>query len=86
MASPNDIEVLIHCYLHSYPHLHIDTPEVRDTINWFRQHGIVDTTGENTYGTTDKGAAWLQMILNTPFPTEAWVDENGEMIDVCKPN
>ena len=82
MASPNDIEVLIHCYLHSYPHPRIDTPEVRDIINWFRDHGIVDATGENTYTTTDKGAAWLQMIFNTPFPTKAWVDENGEVIGV----
>ena len=82
MMSPSDIEVLIHCHVCPRPHPRIDAPAVRDAINRFCDHGIIIYTDENTYTTTDRGKAWLQMILNTPFPTRAWVDKNGEVIDV----
>lgn len=82
MASPSDIEVLIHCHSCPYPHPRIDAPAVSEAISWFCSLGIIDAIGEDTYITTERGKAWLQMIQNTPFPTRAWVDENGEVIDV----
>jgi DNA-binding PadR family transcriptional regulator len=75
--SPSDLEVLIHCHAVAGVHPRFDAPAVRDAIYRFRSDGIIEEHSlpcRNEFYTTEKGKAWLEMILRTPMPTEAWID------------
>ncbi len=82
--TPNDIEILIHYHSCPEPHPRIHAPAVEDSIRNFLADGILElrkTDKEDTFRTTEKGRAWLQMILDTPYPTLVWVDEKGNKIE-----
>jgi DNA-binding PadR family transcriptional regulator len=75
--SPSDLEVLIHCHAVAGVHPRFHAPAVRECIERFRSEGIIEEySGERRgeFYTTDKGAAWLEIILRTPMPIEAWID------------
>lgn len=83
MNTPNDIEVLIHCHCSPNVHPRADAPAVIETIERFLNDEIIERSlrNEGTYNTTDKGRAWLKCILNVPYPTQRWVDSNGNAIN-----
>jgi hypothetical protein len=75
--SPSDLEVLVHCHACVGVHPRIDAPAVRDAIERFRSADIIEECSHPRRGefyTTDKGKAWLEIILRTPMPTKAWID------------
>lgn len=74
--TPNDLEVLIHCYVSPERHPRIDAPAVREAIKKFIRDGIID----ERHRTTEKGEAWLELILRVPYPKKAYVDEEGKVI------
>ena len=82
--TPNDLEILIHCHVSPTRHPRIDYHAVRESINKFIKDGIIeesaDRDGPHYYTTTDKGRAWIEMILRTPYPRQVWVDEKGKVI------
>jgi len=80
--SPNDLEILIHCYCHPEPHPRINAQAVQETLTRFLEDGIIKGLGPNSdlFVTTHKGAAWLQAILKTPYPRQVWVDVNNNII------
>lgn len=81
--SPSDLEVLLHYHRTSMPHPRWDAPAVIGAIDGFLKDGIIVENQENrikTYTITDKGKAWLTMILKTPMPLTAWVDENNKVV------
>jgi hypothetical protein len=81
MLTPNDLNILIHCYCCADVHPRIYAPAVQDTIRFFLKDGIIKQTGEsNIFRTTAKGNAWLTVILRTPCPTQAWIDDKGNII------
>jgi hypothetical protein len=82
--SPLDLEVLIHYHCNPYQHHRHDSPCVADATKTFFMDGIIDKSNKtgSGYTTTEKGRAWLAMILKTPYPTQCWVDGNGNRIDV----
>ena len=82
MASPSDIEVLIHYFVSPTIHPRIDAGAVKSTINTFLKDGIFvsDTTNSNYYQVTEKGRAWLKVIVNTPYPKAIWVDQHGDKV------
>jgi hypothetical protein len=57
-------------------------PAVIETTDRFLRDGIIERRLDGSFGTTEKGATWLAMILRVPYPTrlEMWVDERGEKI------
>lgn len=74
MITPNDLDVLIHCYVSPEVHPRIHAPAVKDTIRWFLQEDIIEAGDKlNVYTTTDKGVAWLKEILEVPMPVKRWV-------------
>lgn len=73
--SPNDIEVLIHCHCQPIPHPRRGAPAVSEALQRFVRDGIIELSSEpGVFHTTSKGAAWLRMILATPYPESQWVD------------
>lgn len=75
--APGQIDLLIHCYatVAAYPYL--GAPATTDWINQFLEEGIlVPDTRPHVYRVTDKGTAWLFMMLSTPYPEQKsiWFD------------
>ena len=80
--TPNDLEILIHCNVCPEPHPRLHALAVEESIRNFIRDGILEVgEKENTFKTTEKGRAWLQMILKTPYPALVWVDEDGWKIE-----
>jgi hypothetical protein len=79
MMSPNDIDILIHYHCSSKLHEWHDMPAVQESTEMFVNDGILQWDND-TYRTTEMGRAWLKMIIKTPYPRQAWVDEEGNEI------
>jgi len=77
--TPNDIEVLLHYYVSPVEHPRCTAPAVMATTSRYITDGILQHS-EGSFVVTEKGAAWLKMILNVPYPTLAWIDDQGEII------
>ena len=73
---PMAIEVLLHYHYSPLSHPQIHAPVVKQAIERFVKDGIFmyDTGKDNQYRLTQKGTAWLNMILNTPYPEQQWID------------
>lgn len=91
MTTPSDLEVLIHFHVCALPHPRAQAPAVQDAIRRFTNAGILEPEpaegGQQApayygcYQTTEKGRAWLSMILATPYPKTAYVDpRSGETV------
>ena len=81
MITPNDLEILIHCYCRPEEHPRISAPAVQETIKRFMEDGIIKRDQNNEYFiTTGKGTAWLRSILSVPYPTQVWIDKDGNVI------
>lgn len=78
--TPNDIEILIHCYVSPSAHPRYDAPAVKDSIGKMVQMGLLAYTGLNIFNTTAKGEAHIKQICNLALPIAAWVDANGILI------
>ena len=80
--TPNDLEILIHCHVASAIHPRAaDAPAVQESISMLLVHRLIIERGDNVFRTTPKGRAHIQQIMNLQYPTEQWVDANGEIID-----
>lgn len=79
--TPNDIEILIHCHVSPMPH-----PRYNDNRGVFdrlvRDELIIGNFENTSYRTTNKGAAHIQQLCTLPYPKQAWVDAQGEIIDI----
>ena len=79
--TPNDIDVLLHCYTSPEPHPRQDAPAVRESIQWFLTEGLIQPEKDRgVYSTTDRGAAHVRQLCALPWPKPAWVDEQGNII------
>ena len=78
LFTPVEIEVLRHYYYSPDPHPRHHTPAVSDAINKFRRNDIF--TDQVHPNLTDRGVAWLKLILNTPYPKKAYTDQYGNLI------
>jgi len=82
--TPNNIEILIHYYTCPEPHPRFDSPAVKGAINRFIEDHIfeLDHTKPSTIRVSPKGKAWIKMILLTPYPKRAWIDDHNNIIDI----
>ena len=77
MTTPNDIDVMLHYYASPTIHPRADAPAVREATEMFVREGLLEPEGSHHYNATDKGAAWISMLLRVPFPRVAWADDSG---------
>jgi len=65
-----------------FPNLKTHEPQ-KEIRNWMLADGIIEPwdffSREPIYRATDKGRAWLDMILATPMPEQKWVDPRTEV-------
>lgn len=69
--TPLELQILIHCYITLTEHPNKDAPAVKEAFNKFKADGIIEPTFNRL---TEKGRAWLEVILNTPCP-KCWCEK-----------
>ena len=76
MMTPNDIEVLLHCYATPKRHPRFTAPAVQDAIIKFIKTGCITATpgAGSVWRTTARGDALVKMLRQTPMPVQQWVD------------
>jgi hypothetical protein len=75
--TPFELEILMHHYV-SPAEFPRPSDSYEDIITDFITAGVMDATKT----VTDMGDAWIQCILNTPFPKTktVFIDANGKII------
>jgi len=74
--TPNDLEVLLHYYVSPTPHPRLTASAVQESISRFLTNGILEKSDvwDSGYTVTNRGKAWLEMLLATPYPVYVWAD------------
>lgn len=82
--TPNDLEIILHCHTCALPHPRLHAAAVREAIEKFLADGLIERTTdqEEIYRTTERGVAWVTMLLVTPYPKRAWIDAESRVICV----
>lgn len=80
--TPNAIEILIHCHCCPLPHPRKDAPEVVEEFESLRLNGLIKMDNQGIFRTTDRGMAHIEQLCRTAWPTQAWIGENGRIIDL----
>lgn len=82
--TPLKLKVILHCHTDPLPHPRLDAPAVREAIEEFLAAGLIErANGPNEiYRTTERGNAWITMLLVTPYPKRAWIDAQNHVICV----
>lgn len=63
IRTPNNIEVLLHCYTQSFePHPRHDAEAVLSALDLFIYSGLIYKTGEKLYCVTPKGAKVVEAL------------------------
>lgn len=74
MSSPNDIEVMIHCYGTRSVHPRIDAPAVQSAIERFLAAGLpIQTDESGIFEATDGGKLFVEALCAVPWPERRWV-------------
>lgn len=74
--SPFKMDVLMHYYCMAVPHPKVMSKGVQEYIHDLVEDGvmIMDEESGTGFRMTEKGYAWIQMILDTPMPISVWTD------------
>ena len=80
LHSPSDIELVLYCYCSpEEPHPRLHAPAIQRGIELFLAGGIIELTDKkDVYTTTEMGEAWVEMICNTPYPVQTYIDPREE--------
>jgi len=76
--TPNDIEILIHCYVSPVKHPRYDN--IKDILESFVVDGLVVDKGNGIFHTTEKGAAHIRQLCSLPIPAVQYVRFDGVLI------
>jgi len=79
--TPNDIEVLLHCYYSPEPHPRVDSTAVLESLRSMKQNGLIEPRDTDVYHTTDRGAAHVKQLCSLAWPVQVWVNDKGEVIE-----
>lgn len=76
--TPNDIEILIHCYVSPTKHPRYDNN--KDVFDGFVDAGLIVDKGNGIFHTTEKGAAHIRQLCGLPLPTVKYLRFDGVII------
>ena len=77
--TPLAIDILLHFHVSPLPHPLSAYPAVADEIESQLRDGMIEPD-KGAYRTTDRGDAHIRHLCNVPFPTQMWVDKDGNKI------
>jgi hypothetical protein len=73
--TPLLIEILLHCHYSPEPHPRVHVSAIAEALAAFMREGMIEPREvRGCYQTTERGAAWVEMLCATPFPVQAWID------------
>ena len=78
--TPNDIEILIHCYVS--PSIHPRYESNKTVFGGFIADGLIVDKGDGIYQTTEKGACHVEQLCNLPLPVKEFIGYNGKVINI----
>lgn len=80
MLTPLELEILLH-YYSSSDEFKTESRKTDDAIMRFIYDDIIEPLTETSpERLTNKGKAWVELVLNTPMPQQVWLDGNGNVI------
>lgn len=76
---PITISFMLNCHFSTNPEEalgenHWNSPAGKETRAWLKVYGLIDENNRST----NRGAAWVNMMCQTPLPIEKWVDPRDE--------
>ena len=74
---PVGIEIIMHCHYSTSPDPMRGTQIYEDCIEEYKKNGLIKWRDDwDTWITTEKGRAWVELICSTPYPvpTTKWLD------------
>ena len=77
--NPVEIKILLDCYYQSGP-IFIHTPAEGEAIQQLVNLNLIISVGDSVMKITDKGIAFVNLILSLELPIEVWVDSHGTII------
>ena len=83
IISPSNLELLLHYFHSAQPHPRVDAPAIQSGIAYLLMEDMIVARGESfsgeprRYQTTDKADAYIQHLLEIPFPEAKWVIPDG---------
>jgi hypothetical protein len=75
--SPHDINVMLHHYCVKSKWPYGATDAYKASLEHLHHYGLIDRADEFS-APTDKGRAFIELILNTPVPVAKFVDPRFE--------
>jgi hypothetical protein len=80
--SPLHLEILLHAYTKPFPYPS-DARVTRAYMAELVREGLLyQVDGEVFYRTTPKGTAHVKQLCGLPFPQQAWIGIDGQVIGV----
>jgi len=78
VITPNHLDVLVHYYTTPGDHPHVASQAVLEAIADLEEEEILRRDSQGDIHVSEKGCAWLKLMLNTPYPIQKRVDPRTE--------
>lgn len=73
IGTPSNLEVLLHCHYSPEIHPRIDAPAVKEGLDYLLRTSMIEFgSGRFIYKTTAKGRAYIDYLMQVPFPEQHW--------------
>jgi DNA-binding PadR family transcriptional regulator len=85
--TPNDIEVMLHCYISPEPHPRQDAPAVQDSLQRCLLKGLIvrkEEGPDDVYEVTEGGRLYIEALRNVPLPERVTVWRMPEPLVVAE--
>lgn len=74
----NHLEVIFHYYISPEPHPRKHVSVIQEIQQFYVKQEILEPDDTGRLFVTNRGKAWIDMLLSTPFPVQVWVDPREE--------
>lgn len=72
IRTPNNLDVLMHCFVTAEPHPRRDAPAVIEAFRYLRDEGLISIKHGEQPRVTEKGNFYIEHLLAQPFPVESY--------------
>ncbi len=76
--TPNDIEILLHCYYSPEPHPRFNAPAVEEGLQMLLNLELIERFSGDIFVTTERGKSHIRQLCDLPFPIKQRVNYKGE--------
>jgi hypothetical protein len=82
IGTPLNLELLLHCCYSAAPHPQLHAPAVQEGIAYLTSAGMIEDLGhDDLYRATPKAEAYINYLMQVPFPEQHWIVPERTKID-----